>query len=273
MASEADLVEMCMEQISTNMEELTFLRELAGHLKLQSASRGVESSSSLLLPTLQEAASAEYVAFLVTQETEDQRDWLVRSESPETRETRNVARIMETLLDHFPIQNSQRGFVFNRNGLNPPLEKRLDPEIRSCIAVEVQNEDSPLGWLLAINKKSNVYRNLGDGTVVGEQEFGTHEASLLSSVACLLVTHAQNVELFEQKESLFLGVIKSMATPWMPGTNTPAATASGSPAPPETLPSSCNCPPRMWKTFTFLGYSTTSGKSAFPTMCCSNPNA
>ncbi len=110
MASEADLVEMCMEQISTNMEELTFLRQLAGHLKLQSASRGVESSLvTLLLPTLQEAASAEYVAFLVTQETEDQRDWLVRSESPETRETRNVARIMGNLAGPLPHPELSKG--------------------------------------------------------------------------------------------------------------------------------------------------------------------
>jgi HD-GYP domain-containing protein (c-di-GMP phosphodiesterase class II) len=211
MERETDLVEMCMEQISTNMEELTFLRELAGHMKLQSASRGVDSLCAGLLATLTEAASAEYAAFLKARDWDDGRVWDIVCECRDAGEPANVAQIMETLLDHFPIQNSQRGFVFNRNGLNPPLETRLSREIRSCLAVEVRNVESPVGWLLAVNKKTDVYRNLGDG-LTGELEFGTHEATLFSSVASLLVTHAQNVQLFEQKEALFLGTIRGMVS-------------------------------------------------------------
>lgn len=211
MAREADLVEMCMEQISTNMEELTFLRELAGHMKLQTASRGVESLCAGLLPTLTEAASAEYAAFLTARECDEKRVWDVVCQCTDGGEIASVPSIMETLLDHFPIQNSQRGFVFNRNGLNPPLEARLGLEIRSCLAVEVLNEETPVGWLLAVNKKRDVYRNLGDGPF-GGQEFGTHEATLFTSVASLLATHAQNVQLVEQKEALFLGAIRGLVS-------------------------------------------------------------
>jgi HD-GYP domain-containing protein (c-di-GMP phosphodiesterase class II) len=200
-----------MEQISTNMEELTFLRELAGHMKLQTASRGVEPLCAGLLPTLTEAANAEYAAFLRAAEWEEKRVWQVVCECKDAFEPASVPNIMETLLDHFPIQNSQRGLVFNRNGLNPPLEARLCPLIRSCLTVEVRNEETPVGWLLAINKRSDVYRNLGDG-ICGELEFGTHEATLFSSVASLLATHAQNVQLFEQKEDLFLGAIRGLVS-------------------------------------------------------------
>ncbi len=39
MTHEAGLVEMCMEEISTNLEELSFLRELASHLRLEPVPR------------------------------------------------------------------------------------------------------------------------------------------------------------------------------------------------------------------------------------------
>src|SRR5688572_20339176 len=104
MARKADLVEMCMGQLSTNMEELTFLRELAGHMKLQTAPRGVESLCAGLLPTLTQATSTEYAAFLKTRECEDKRVWDIVCQSTDGDEIANVPGIMETLLDHFPIQ-------------------------------------------------------------------------------------------------------------------------------------------------------------------------
>jgi HD-GYP domain-containing protein (c-di-GMP phosphodiesterase class II) len=201
-----------MEQISTNMEELSFLRDLAVHMKVQAATSGLESLCAKLLPTLKDAASAEYVGFLRAEEARGKRSWLTLCEFPYARTEVQIAETMESLLEFLPRRNAAQGMVFNRNSLNPQLEARLNPWIRSCVTVEVRNEESPVGWLLAINKNRDAFRNLGDGSFEGEQEFGTHEASLLSSVGSLLATHAQNVQLFEQKEALFLGVIRAMAS-------------------------------------------------------------
>lgn len=113
-------------------------------MKLQTVSRGVESLCAGLLPTLAEAACVEYVAFLKSRDIAEKRVWDTIFECPAGGEAANIPSLMETLMDHFPIRNSQKGFVFNRNGLNSPLEARLKPEIRSCLAVEVQNGESSI---------------------------------------------------------------------------------------------------------------------------------
>ena len=207
MTDESGLVEMCMEHISTNLEELSFLRELADHLRLEAVSRGMEPLCETLLPTLRQAAGAERVAFLQATDFHGERKWSSVSESAEAEEAFDLSETVETLRDAVPVQPV---FVFNRNGLSPQLENRIDPGIGSWVMAEVRQGEILYGWLVAVNRLKNAQRNLGHGFLISEHEFGTHEATLMSSIANLLATHARNLQLIEQKEELFLGIVRSM---------------------------------------------------------------
>ena len=62
------------------------------------------------------------------------------------------------------------------------------PEIRQLIGVPLVESEKLFGWLLAINR-------------IDGGEFGTVEASLLSSVATILGIHSGNIELYQQQAS------------------------------------------------------------------------
>ncbi|MEI7688441.1 MAG: HD-GYP domain-containing protein, partial [Planctomycetota bacterium] len=55
------------------------------------------------------------------------------------------------------------------------------------------------GWLAAVNH-------------VGDAEFGTVEASLMSSVAAILGIHSGNTQLYQQQRDLFAGMVRAMTS-------------------------------------------------------------
>ncbi len=147
------------------------------------------------------------MAFLQPADENGERKWTGIAESAELDDALDLSEIMESLLSAASVQPV---FVFNRNDLNRQLERRIDPRIRSWVMVEVRHGESFYGWLVAANRCNAATTNPGDATFISEREFGTHEATLMSSVANLLATHARNLQLIDQKEKLFLGVVRGM---------------------------------------------------------------
>ena len=70
------------------------------------------------------------------------------------------------------------------------------PQVHQMIAVSLAEGDNLFGWLAALN-------HVDDG------EFGTVEASLLSSVAAILGIHSGNIELYRQQSELLAGVVRA----------------------------------------------------------------
>ena len=67
------------------------------------------------------------------------------------------------------------------------------------IAVALAEGENVFGWLAALN-------HVEDG------EFGTVEASLLSSVAAILGIHSGNIELYRQQSELLAGIVRALVS-------------------------------------------------------------
>jgi putative nucleotidyltransferase with HDIG domain len=86
--------------------------------------------------------------------------------------------------------------------VNRPITGRSDwpfPHIRELILVALAEGENVFGWLAAMNH-------------VEGAEFGTVEASLLSSVATILGIHGGNVELYRQQSDLLAGMVRSLSS-------------------------------------------------------------
>jgi len=72
-------------------------------------------------------------------------------------------------------------------------------EVRELITVPLVEGENLFGWLAAVNH-------------VDGAEFGTVEASLLSSVGAILGIHSGNIELYRQQAELLAGVVRALTS-------------------------------------------------------------
>ncbi|MGI9458250.1 MAG: HD-GYP domain-containing protein, partial [Aeoliella sp.] len=79
------------------------------------------------------------------------------------------------------------------------------PTVREVISVPIRSGGDVTGWLLAVNRRAGSQRR-------GNEEFGTLETSLLSSVASILGMHSGNVQLFRDQEEFFEGMVRALSS-------------------------------------------------------------
>jgi len=101
------------------------------------------------------------------------------------------------LVDHLELKTIDRPLVANLSITQG--EEWPCPEIRQMIAVPLSEGDNLFGWLAAFNH-------------IEGGEFGTVEASLLSSVATILGIHSGNTELYRQQAELMTGIIRALTS-------------------------------------------------------------
>jgi len=65
---------------------------------------------------------------------------------------------------------------------------------------------------LAINRENNHGQISDNEWYLSFLEFGTHEASLMSSAATIMATHARNMNLLEERERLVVSVVRALVT-------------------------------------------------------------
>jgi HD-GYP domain-containing protein (c-di-GMP phosphodiesterase class II) len=80
------------------------------------------------------------------------------------------------------------------------------PQIRELISVPVREGDHLFGWLLAFNHTGS------HETTNSEVEFGTVEASLMSSVATILGIHSGNIALYHEQAEFFASVVRALTS-------------------------------------------------------------
>jgi HD-GYP domain-containing protein (c-di-GMP phosphodiesterase class II) len=110
-----------------------------------------------------------------------------------------------------PIDNAQFSNLIAHLGPNPrhqpvvinrPISERPGwpcPQIHELIVVALAEDENVFGWLAALNH-------------VEGGEFGTVEASLLSSVAAILGIHGGNIELYGQQSELLAGIVRALTS-------------------------------------------------------------
>lgn len=86
--------------------------------------------------------------------------------------------------------------------VNPPRSRQdewPEKDVRQLIVVSLAEGDNLFGYLAALN-------HVDDG------EFGTVEASLLSSVAAILGIHSGNIELYRRQAELLAGIVRALTS-------------------------------------------------------------
>ncbi len=103
-------------------------------------------------------------------------------------------------------QAERRAIVLNRDRTSSPTW--VYPEVREVVTAPIIANQRRIGWLAVLNYRSKPH-------TAGRQdngEFGTVEASLLSSVATLVGVHAGNQSLFAEKTELFDSAVHAMTS-------------------------------------------------------------
>jgi HD-GYP domain-containing protein (c-di-GMP phosphodiesterase class II) len=115
-------------------------------------------------------------------------------------EASEFGRFIERLGPHAATEP----LVLNRAATNSPTW--FYPKVREVITVPIREGDHLFGWLIVLN-------HTGEGEVPNsEVEFGTVEASLMSSVATILGIHGGNISLYQEQADLFASVVRAMTS-------------------------------------------------------------
>lgn len=199
-------------QVSEDLEELTWLRQLANHLELSESGNSTEQIVAKILPGLCELVGAYSLIFLRDQ-VSDARN----SSGPPMWQTGRMQVPFDVCQQIvFELSGRRNGSPVVVNNWKARLQTNDFCGIRSCILVPVASETTNLGWLIAINKDTmggGRFRStsqLQRSHELSETEFGTFEASLMSATAIIIAAHARNCGLLQEKELLLRGVIRSL---------------------------------------------------------------
>lgn len=207
-----DDMDVCAAQIGSDYEELAFLRKLAEHLDVSEASLGTWHVAETVLPHLAAVVHAESLVLVDA------------SPGREAGEGACVGRPVlwvgcprlsdagcRRFIEKYGPAASGQPLVMNHLDAAPSTSEF--PGVRKFVMVSVARGPRLFGWLVAINH-AHQEDCVPDDPLWGlsQFEFGTVEAGLLTSVASTLATHAHNVELFREKESLLLGIVRAMVS-------------------------------------------------------------
>lgn len=185
--------------LATTYEEISLLHRLTNNLKL---SRSDEDLGNVALDWLSEILPAKGIAL----------QFLPMPRSGESLSVFGRSQTRLLAAGEIPLEgdrfNALVENVHQRIGhqplvLNQSVTEQPDwpfPEVRQLIAVALAEGENLFGWMLAINH------------VDYDSQFGTVEASLLSSVAAILGIHGGNIELYRQQSELLEGVVRALTS-------------------------------------------------------------
>jgi putative nucleotidyltransferase with HDIG domain len=201
------------EQLSDCYEELVWLRDLGQQITHCRVNRSTGDVGNLILAELRELIRAETVAFVQLKQSSTVCELIPMTVNSLCGNADLVDGERNQLLGRYLADNVQlcRGLPLVQNSRNQTTAIAGLPEVHSMIVVPVSVDDINYGWIVALNR----CLHLGMGhtnqiDVLGADEFGTVEATLVQTAATMLATHGQNSQLFHDKEELMLDVVKSL---------------------------------------------------------------
>ncbi len=181
--------------LSSTYEEISLIYRLTQNLKLTS---GDDELANLALEWLADVLPAECLAIELlppdrSESDAANRDPLILSHGTTVLEDDALAN----LVAHFRLVPGKRPLIVNASTTSRPDWPW--PEIRQLIVVSLCEGTRCFGWLAVANR-------------VGGGEFGTVEASLLSSVAAILGIHSGNATLYRDQRELFKGMVRALTS-------------------------------------------------------------
>lgn len=193
-------VAACNVQISSDFEDLAFLRQIAEHLDMAGVSVPLSQFAEAILQLLRRSVNAGALVFVSASQSAVEHTLVpalcvgegVDSEDIYRRLIRRFGRpdLKPVIMNHVTLRDDSDEF----------------PGIDTLMMVRVARDDELFGWLLAINRDKNLVANLDHM----DAEFGTVEAGMVSITASVLATHARNVQLFREKENVLISLVRSL---------------------------------------------------------------
>lgn len=206
-------LQSCLEQLSYDLEEQSWLRGLSQHMQITDVRQGMAAVAAEILPSFRQLVAAESAVVLLDRRVNTGRD--LRREICVTRDG------LASIPDHvFPSWLKRLEFAAQGN-LRVASGANVEQEIaafgvRSYVAARLGVGKSRAGWLVAINKSESGFASWRGSAALPHglcnQEFGSVEAGLLEAAAAMLSMHDHNVSLLRSQEELTVGVIRSMSS-------------------------------------------------------------
>lgn len=178
-------------------EEISLIYRLTQNLKLTSKD---EELAELALEWLADVLPAQALAIQLTptdktdsmgREARTEPVFLSYGDCPITGEE------LTKIIDSYGLVPGERPLIVNHS--ITAAEQSPWPAVHQLIIVSLCEGSNCFGWMVAVNR-------------VGGGEFGTVEASLLSSVAAILGIHSGNAELYRQQREFFAGVVRALTS-------------------------------------------------------------
>jgi len=195
------------EQLSEDLEELTFLRSMVAHLEVSGTENDLFALAEATLPLLNESVKSECLSLLMVSDEDDPLDATptisVGSQGQSDALLAKIVRWFGSAALEQPVVKNQ---------LSSTPEGKAFGGVREFVLVPLAARNRQMGWLLAINRVSTSPRYEGVEWPLSQTEFGTSEASLLSTTASILATHASNLDLFREKEQMLVNVVRSLVS-------------------------------------------------------------
>jgi HD-GYP domain-containing protein (c-di-GMP phosphodiesterase class II) len=204
--------EAFLRQVTNDFEELTFLRGMASLLEVSDLTFDFVAMAKAMLPTLKPLVDSDALV-------------LVTADALTTRSEQGGASELcvwcgaRCLDDQLCLKLVQR---FRQSASHQPVVKNYFNRIpdgsefvglHSFIMVPIASGDVTIGWLLALNRNNERNNNVEElPWELSYLEFGTHEATLMSSSAAILATHARNVQLFKERENLLVSIVRALVS-------------------------------------------------------------
>ncbi len=198
-----------LRQVTEDFEELTLLRSMAENLTLEDNSQGLSRLTNYTLSLLGQIIGVEHLYYLDNQKGKSHVSaaW---SESAETIATLSNWQV-EAVTDS--LANQMNGKPLVRNGIQPLELGQGIRTIRELIIIPVSTSMARIGWLVAVNRSSQfALEHSTPEFMLSQDELGSRETSLLSTAAAMLGAHANNLQLFEERENLLVNVVRALVS-------------------------------------------------------------
>lgn len=199
-----------LKQVSDDFEELTFLRSMAERLGLGDSTHTLEQLVRVSLPELGKSAHAEEMYFVVNspEGTSILASWHTLDIDWLALDVNVLQRLILT------YQNSSNCQPVIKNGFDLSEEGQDFFGVRDFVIVPVIKSETPFGWFVAINRLPEDVEATFDFPEwrLNQHEFGTSEASLLSTAAAMTASHASNISLFQERETLLVNVVRTLVS-------------------------------------------------------------
>lgn len=197
------------QQVGDDFEEMTFLRTMADNLVVSDTSLGIKEVVKRSFEMLYGILGAEVLCFIEKDRHGSPR-CTIRRNTKNTSACRSLEDCTALARQYCPGVDSG---PLVRNDLSSETDQMPLSGAQQLLVVPVQTSVRHFGWFMAINRGPGFTQH-GKAPLLcsSVHEFGTWEASLLSTAASVIASHASNLEHLREKGKLLVNVVRSMVS-------------------------------------------------------------